>query len=353
MEPPPWSSRACGAKLRVVPFAHPHLLYGLLLLPLLALLFLASLLARRQRLARLLAPQRAREHGVRPLPLRRRLRGLVLFVSVGLLVAALARPQWGERVEEVHERGLDLMVCLDCSTSMLAEDLKPSRLARARHAVERLLGQLSGDRVGIVAFAGTAFPQCPLTVDYGAARMFLDLLDPSMFESQGTDLAAAVTTAVRALEKGGEGAHVILLLSDGEGHGSKVEEAIRAAKGAGIRVYTVGLGTPGGAPIPLRDAKGHLTGYKKDRRGEVVITRLVPDDLARLALETGGAYFQATPGDPEMGEVVAQMASLARAERATRLTVQHQERYLVFLLPALLLLLLDAAWPEGRREVRA
>ncbi len=338
-----------------MPFAHPHLLYGLGLLPLLALLFLASQQARRRRLARLITRERGEAFGVRSLPLRRRLRALVLLVSVGLLTGALARPQWGDKVEEVTSRGLDLMVCLDCSTSMLAEDLKPSRLARAKHAVARLLANLSGDRIGIVAFAGTAFPQCPLTIDYGAARMFLDLLDPSMFESQGTDLAGAVTTAVRALEKGGEGAHVILLLSDGEGHGGKVERAIEAAKGAGIRVYTVGMGTAGGAPIPLRGAGGTLAGYKKDRRGEVVITRLVPDDLARLAVETGGAYFQATPGDTEMGEVVAQMAGLARAERSAHLTVQRQERYLLFLLPALALLLLDAAWPEGkrRREVRA
>jgi len=336
-----------------MPFAHPHLLYGLALLPLLALLFFASHQARRRRLARLIEPGRGVAFGVRTLPLRRRLRGLILFVCLGLLIVALARPQWGDKVEEVTSRGLDLMVCLDCSTSMLAEDLKPSRLARAKHAVERLLAHLSGDRVGIVAFAGTAFPQCPLTVDYGAARMFLDLLDPTLFESQGTDLAAAVTTAIAALSKGGEGAHVILLLSDGEGHGAKVEEAIKAAKEAGIRVYTVGMGTPGGAPIPLRGERGRLGGYKKDRRGEVVITRLVPDDLARLAVETGGAYFQATPGDTEMGEVVAQMADLARAERAARLTVHRQERYLLLLLPALALLLLDAAWPEGRLEVRA
>jgi len=335
-----------------MPFEYPHLLYGLALLPLLALLFLASHQARRRRLARLITPERGAAFGVRPLPLRRRLRGLILFVCLGLLIAALARPQWGDKVEEVTSRGLDLMVCLDCSTSMLAEDLKPSRLARAKHAVERLLAKLSGDRIGIVAFAGTAFPQCPLTVDYGAARMFLDLLDPSMFESQGTDLAAAVTTAVEGLKKGGEGAHVILLLSDGEGHGSNLKRAIQAAKGAGIRVYTVGMGTPGGAPIPLRDADGKLAGYKKDRRGEVVLTRLVPDDLARLALETGGAYFQAAPGDTEMGEVVTQMAGLARAERSAHLAVHHQERYLVFVLPALLLLLLDGAWPEGKREAR-
>ena len=332
-----------------MPFAHPSLLYGLAVLPLLALLFLASLQARRRRLARLIEPGRGATFGVRPLPLRRRLRGLILFVCLGLLIGALARPQWGDKVEEVTSRGLDLMVCLDCSTSMLAEDLKPSRLARAKHAVERLLGSLAGDRVGIVAFAGTAFPQCPLTIDYGAARMFLDLLDPAMFESQGTDLAGAVETAITALKKGGEGAHVILLLSDGEGHGGDVDRAIKAAKAAGIRVYTVGMGTPGGAPIPLRGKGGTLAGYKKDRRGEVVITRLVPDDLARLAVESGGAYFQATPGDTEMEEVVAQMAGLARGERSARLTVHHQERYLVLVLPALLLLLLDAAWPEGKR----
>jgi len=331
-------------------FGNPQRLYGLALLALVALLLLASHQARRRRLARLIDVGRGAALGVVALPLRRRLRGFVLFVSLALLIVALARPQWGEQVEEVTLRGLDLLVCVDCSTSMLAEDLKPSRLARAKHAVERLLARLTGDRVGIVAFAGTAFLQCPLTVDYGAARMFLDLLDPAMFESQGTDLGNAITTALAALKTGGEGAHVILLLSDGEGHDGSVERAIAAAKGAGVRVYTVGMGTPGGAPIPLRGANNTLEGYKKDRRGAVILPRLVPDDLARLAVETGGAYFQATPGDPEMGEVVAQMADLARAERTARVTVQRQERYLLFLLPAFALLLLDAAWPEGRRR---
>ncbi len=332
-----------------MPFGHPQLLVGLAALPLAGLLFLAALYGRRRRLARLLHPERAARLAIDAAPLRSRVRALLLLAAAALTLAGLARPRWGERLEPLHARGLDLVACIDCSTSMLAEDLAPSRLARARHAVEALLPRLQGDRVGIVAFAGTAFPQCPLTVDYGAVRMFLDLLDPGLFTTQGTDLAAALTTAVGLLARGGEGERVVLLLSDGEAHGGRLEEAIGRAKAAGVRVFAVGMGSAQGAPIPLRDRAGRLRGYKKDRRGEVVVSRLQAAALERIARETGGAYLAARADGGEVEAIAGRLAGLARAEREARVAVRRRERFQLFLLPALALLLLEAAWPEGRR----
>ena len=332
-------------------FAHPTLLYGLVLLPLLALLFLATHQGRERRLRAVLEPRRAAAFGLRTLGLRRQFRGLTLWTALGLVIVALARPQWGEEVQEVTYRGLDLIVALDCSTSMLAEDLKPNRLARARHATQGLLNRLDGDRFGLVAFAGTAFLQCPLTVDYGAAKMFLDLVDTSLFKTQGTDLAAAVSTAIRGFGDERRGDRVLLFVSDGEGQADGLEPAIAAAKAAQVRVYTIGIGSPGGVPIPLRDAAGRLEGYKKDRRGEVVLTRLNEEGLARLALETGGTYFPARPGEAELEELVAAIGRLSRGEGRATLTLYRQERYAWFLVPALCLLACDAAWPVGRKAV--
>jgi Ca-activated chloride channel family protein len=315
-------------------FAHPTLLYGLILLPLLALLFFATHQGRQRRLRAVVEPRRAAAFGLRTLGLRRQFRGLALWTALGLAIVALARPQWGEEVQEVTYRGLDLIVALDCSTSMLAEDLKPNR-----------------DRFGLVAFAGTAFLQCPLTIDYGAAKMFLDLVDTSLFKTQGTDLAAAVTTAIRGFGDERRGDRVLLVVSDGEGQAEGLESAIAAAKAAQVRVYTIGIGSPNGVPIPIRDTNGRLEGYKKDRRGEVVLTRLNEEDLARLALETGGTYFPARPGEKELDELVAAIGKLSRGEGRATLTIHRQERYAWFLAPALILLAVDAAWPVGRRAV--
>lgn len=334
-------------------FAHPTLLYALLVLPALALGFLASHQARERRLRAVVEPRRAAAGGVHTLGLRRQFRGLALWVAVGLVIVALARPQWGEEVQEVTYHGLDLIVALDCSTSMLAEDLKPTRLARARHAIKGLLERLDGDRFGLVAFAGTAFLQCPLTVDYGAAKMFLDLVDTSLFKTQGTDLAAAVATAIRGFGDERRGDRVLLVVSDGEGQANGLEPAIAAAKAAEVRVFTIGIGSPGGVPIPLRDATGRLEGYKKDRRGGVVLTRLDEEGLARLALETGGTYYRARPGEGELEEVMAAIDKLSRGEGRATLTIHRQERYAWFLFPALLLLAIDAAWPVGRKPVEA
>jgi Ca-activated chloride channel family protein len=330
-------------------FVHPTLLYGLLLLPLLALLFFATHQGRLRRLQDVLEPRRAAADGLRTLGLRRQFRGLTLWAALGLVIVALARPQWGEEVREVTYRGLDLIVALDCSTSMLAEDLKPNRIARARHAVKGLLNRLDGDRFGLVAFAGTAFLQCPLTVDYGAAKMFLDLVDTTLFKTQGTDLAAAVTTAIRGFGEERRGDRVLIVVSDGEGQADGLESAIAAAKAAEVRVYTIGIGSPNGVPMPMRDPSGRLDGYKKDRRGEVVLTRLNEEGLARLALATGGTYFRAHPGEAELDELVATLGKLSRGEGRATLTIRRQERYAWFLAPALVLLAVDAAWPVGRK----
>ena len=270
--------------------------------------------------------------------------------GLALLALAVARPQCGTRTEITRRTGLDLAVVLDASRSMLARDVLPDRLARARLEVSSLLDGLGGDRVAIVAFAGEAFIQCPLTGDAQAARLFLRAVGPDAIPQQGTALANALLAAKEVLEAAEHGprTRVVLVVSDGEDQEGGVDEAARTLADAGIHVLALAVGTPAGAPIPLLDAGGNVAGYKKDRRGETVVTRLDLAALQALAARGNGEVFDVS--SPERG-VAALRAALDRMERSElegRAEVAWEDRYPLAAFPALLLLLAALLVPEAR-----
>ena len=277
----------------------------------------------------------------------------------GLAVAALAlfslgllRPQIGEREVSVTRRGIDVIVAVDASRSMHARDVLPSRLERAKLELASFIDRLAGDRVGLVAFAGEAFVQCPLTHDYAAAKLFLRAIDPEAIPSQGTAIASALRTAKEMFEAAADGAksRVVLLLSDGEDHSGQVEAATRSLAEAGIRVYALGIGSAAGSPIPILDSEGRVVSYRKDRQGRTVISRLEDRQLQAIAEATGGRYFLADGGDLGMGAIAAELARLEKSEREGRLAMQWEEAYHLLLAPALALLFLAAFVSEGRRR---
>ncbi|HKN46643.1 MAG TPA: VWA domain-containing protein, partial [Candidatus Polarisedimenticolia bacterium] len=233
-------------------FAAPQYLWALLALPILLALFVLAFRRRRRalevfgdlRLVRRLSPTSSTE--------RRVIKAALVVASALFLVLALARPQWGARLETVSRRGVDVIVAVDTSLSMLTEDVKPNRLAQARAAVASLLDMLQGDRVGLVAFSGTAYVACPLTLDYGAASMFVDVLDPDLLPVPGTAVAESIRAALRAFHSNERRNKVLIMMTDGEDHEGDVQAAARAAADEGITIYTVGVGTPNGEPIPLR-----------------------------------------------------------------------------------------------------
>ncbi|NIP79130.1 MAG: VWA domain-containing protein, partial [Actinobacteria bacterium] len=213
-------------------------------------------------------------------------------VALGLLALALARPQFGSRVETVRSVGQDIVVALDLSRSMLAEDVAPNRLERARLAILRLVRGLDGDRIGLVAFAADAFVQSPLTIDYGAAAMFLDAMHPDLMPVQGTDLGAALRVSLDALEAGDRDARVVVLVTDGEDHEDAFAEELRRAVEAGVQVYLVGVGATDGAPIPVYGDDGTRQGFFRDEAGNVVTTRLVEETFQRIVREAGADYVR-------------------------------------------------------------
>lgn len=276
--------------------------------------------------------------------------GILVLKGIALLSIAAAQPQCGTHTVQAKRFGMDVVIALDASNSMLARDVKPSRIERAKLELGELIDRMGGDRVGIVAFAGTAFIQCPLTNDAAAAKLFLRAIDPQALPQQGTALAEALDVSGRLLEGGDRGAagRAIVLITDGEDHeGAAIEKAKALAK-EGVRVFTVGIGSVSGEPIPVVDKKGKVVGYKKDKQGNTVMTRLNEQILVEIAEAADGRYVHSNAGDLGIGEIHAELERMDKAEFETRHTVQYDERFPLFAGLGLLLVCLGTLTGEGR-----
>ncbi len=338
-------------------FGSPHWLW---LLPFLAAglgFLLWEIRQRRKRLSLFAAPSvwKVIVPELSWVALRRKVILSALALMLG--VVALARPQWGRHEETVQVTGLDVMIALDLSSSMEVEDVVPSRLKKAKHLVRTLLDRLDGDRVGVVAFAGSTYVACPLTTDLDYAYETIDVMTPKMVVNQGTDVGLALETAVKALERGAEEpgkresmptqSKVVILISDGEDHEKHLEDGARLIKEAGAKLYVFGVGTQKGGPIPLRDDRGQLEGYKKSG-GSPVISSFDPDALTRLASLAGGRYWNVTVGEAEVDDLLQDMGALSRGDYAERKVVTYQDRYQWPLALALILLLVEISLPARR-----
>ncbi|MBI3184607.1 MAG: VWA domain-containing protein [Myxococcales bacterium] len=276
--------------------------------------------------------------------------GVLYGLGLLLFAFALAQPQCGSHSELAKRRGIDVVVALDASNSMLARDVQPSRLERAKLELTTLLDQLKGDRVGIVAFAGDAFIQCPLTSDYGAAKMFLRAIEPDAMPQGGTNIGAALLLSKQVLENaGGAKDKVVVLISDGEDLTGEVSEGVEALGDAGVKVLAVGIGSEQGEPIPLLNKRGEMVGYKKDASGTTVLTRLDRAGLTAIAEATGGELFH-EPRSVAMGQVVAIIDRMQKSELESRLTVRYAEGYQPFLAVGLSLLAAGMLVRTSRRR---
>ena len=276
-------------------------------------------------------------------------KGSLLGLGLFFLFVAAAGPQCGERTELVKRTGIDLVVALDASNSMLARDVKPSRIERAKLEVTALLDRLNGDRVGLVVFAGDAFIQCPLTTDYSAARLFLRAVAPVSMATQGTAIADALYEAREVLEGGGRGeaGKAVLLITDGEDHRGDAIAAASALADAGIRIFAVAVGGAEGEPIPVLDREGNLTGYKKDKEGRTVLTRTDAAGLRDLTARGNGLLLTASGADLGVLKFLPELEKIQKGEIESRLSVQYDDKYAWFAWPAFALLCAAAALGEG------
>ena len=322
------------------------LLFGVLLLA----LFMFWTLARKKRLLS--------RFGDLPLIMknaphisfgRQRTKAILLVLAMIFLCGTIARLQFGTHLEMVKREGLDIVIALDVSNSMLAQDIKPSRLERAKQEIRSIIGRLTGDRIGLVPFAGDAFVQCPLTIDYPSAVMLLDAVDNTSVSRQGTNLSEAIETSSKCFDQKERQHKVLLLLTDGEDHQGGAIEAAEAARKEGVKIYTVGIGSPAGEPIPMLDRTGNKVGYRKDENGDVIVSKLDEEALQKIALATGGKYYNATPSEMELDRIFGEISKLEKKEQEGTLVTRYDDRYQWPLLFALVLLVLEFFLPERKK----
>jgi Ca-activated chloride channel homolog len=330
-------------------FARSEYLNFLWIIPALGLFFYYSSRIRRKRLEKFIgSPLRARLSWEFSRP-KAILRSLLLIGFFAFAILAIARPQWGARLETVHRHGVDIIAALDISYSMNAEDVAPNRLEKAKSEIRSLLEKSEGDRIGLVNFSGAATIQCPLTLDQGAVNLFLDVANAGMLPEPGTSLASAIETATSAFVAKERKYKVLILFTDGEDLEGQVNKAIEKAKDAGVIIYTVGIGTPQGNPIPIRDAKGDIVEYRKDPSGQIVTSSLDERSLAEIANQTGGRYFRATPSGSEIAALYKDITGLEKKELESRLQQNFEDRFQYPLALAIAFLAAEC-WLSERRK---
>ncbi len=339
-------------------FVSPHWLWLIALLPLVYLTLLWSEKKKRLLLSQFVS-QSLWMNLIPALDSNARIRkARVGLLAFAFILIALARPQYGTHDEVVKVAGLDLMLVFDVSNSMNVEDVVPSRHKKAQHFIQTLMDRLEGDRVGLVAFAGSSALVSPLTTDLDYLKERVLSTGPDSIQGQGTDIGAGLETAVRALERGGEGiqspegndsaSHGIIVISDGEDHEGHADEVAKLIRKKGIRLYVLGVGTAQGGPIPVKDENGRTQGYKRDRSGQPIISNFHSEVLSDLASEAGGKYWTISNSESEINDLYQDLKSLNRSEISERRFTIYEERYQVPLLIAIVLIFIELTLPARK-----
>ncbi|PJC48253.1 MAG: hypothetical protein CO035_04490 [Candidatus Omnitrophica bacterium CG_4_9_14_0_2_um_filter_42_8] len=319
----------------------PVYLNFLLFIPALAVFFIFIGIQRRKKIERFGDASLVEKLSFSKSHARGNLRKVLIVIVLSFLILALARPQIGAKLTMAKRYGVDILVAVDTSSSMLAQDIKPNRMEKAKLEISSFIDKFKGDRVGILTFAGDSFMQCPLTLDYGAAKMFLSVIEPGIMPKPGTAIGEAISSAVKGFSKKERKYKVMVLLTDGEDHDTNPIGAANEAKKDGIIIYTIGIGTKKGEPIPIIDQAGNISGYKKDKRGEVVMTRLGEETLRKIAMITGGKYYHATAGEFELDKIYDDIARMEKKELSDRLFTEYEDRFQSFLGIAFILLCIE------------
>jgi len=327
----------------MIQFTHTKILLFLLLLPALALFFYIGRAIVKRKLRKYAAESLHEKLIPDASPFRYGLKFYLSLLILALVIIALAGPRIGSKLKEVEKRGREIIIALDVSNSMLAEDIAPNRLAMAKQSVSRLIDKLEDDKVGLIIFAGDAYTQIPLTNDYSSAKMFLESVNTDMVSKQGTNIAAAIDLALRSFSpvselQSSEKSRAIIIITDGEDHEQGAFEAAEKAKEIGVAIHAVGLGNPSGVPVPL------FTGskdFRKDRQGNVVVSKLDEKTLRRLTEISGGIYIHSGTSITGLFTLMEKLDELDKQEFNAKVFAEYDERFQYFVGIAILLVLLD------------
>lgn len=331
-------------------WASLEIIWSLILVPILIILFVKAETSRSKALSIFGDAELLERMSIGLSKTRRKWKAILVLTAITLAIIASLRPQFGVGLKEMRTSGRDILFVIDVSKSMLAQDIAPSRLQSAKSAIKGLLDKAIGDKVGLVIFAGEAFLQCPLTVDYSAMKLILDAVNVDSVPLPGTNIADAIQEGMKAFSKAQSASKIMVLITDGEDHSGKAIDSAKEAAKQNIRIYTIGIGNPSGAPIPIRDEKnGNLT-YKKDEQGNTIMSALDETTLQKIALETNGKYFFAG-SQLDFHKVYEQIAgNKGGTSKEEKFYTHYEDKFQWLLLPAILLLLIDAFIDERKKE---
>ena len=333
----------------ILRFENPQYLYWLLIIPVLVAIYVLMRFWSRKQFERF-ANIKLRHYLVPMFSSARSNTKFVLFnLIIALLIIGAANLQSGSKMEKVKREGIDLFLCVDISNSMHAEDIAPNRLERSKQAINKLISKLGGDRVGIIVFAGNAYVQLPITTDYAAAKMFLSTVDTDLIPTQGTEVGRAIELAIKSFGES-ESNKAIIIISDGEDHenGDAVKAAQEAAK-RNIKVYTIGMGLDEGAPIPIYNQYGKKTGYKKDKEGNIIITKLDDNMLRQIAEIGDGIYVRASNSNVGLDKIYEDINKATKSEIEAKVFTDYDDQFQWFVGAAIILLIIEILLSSGKR----
>lgn len=319
---------------------NPKYFYLLALIPILVVLFLFNLVWKRKKQAQFSDLELFKKLSPEKSTFKPVLKIVVLSLAFACLVIALVNPKMGTKMETVKRQGIDIVFAVDISKSMLAEDIAPNRLEKTKQLVSQIINELGNDRVGIVGYAGSAYPVLPMTTDYGIAKMYLQSMNTDMVSSQGTAINDALKLSVDYFDIK-ETSKLIILVSDGEDHGVGADEAIAMAKDKNVRIFSIGMGTEKGAMIPIKDNRGNIISYKKDQNGDNVITKMYPETLKSISDKTKAKYINGSNTKEVVDEVKKQLDKIEKTEFESQQIADFESQYQWFLGLGFLLLLVD------------
>lgn len=329
-------------------FTSPEFFYLLLLYPVLIAVFIIFWQVRAKKVSRFIdTPLLSKLSPTGSLHLYT-WKSILFLVFFLFAIVALARPRFGMKMEMAERKGVDIMIALDISKSMEADDISPSRIKKAKHEIDKFIDLIKGDRIGLIVFAGNSYVQCPLTLDYAAARMFTDAVDTEWLQVQGTNLTDAINQARESFQEESKKYKVLIIISDGENHEGDPVKAAKKAADQGIRIFTVGVGSEKGVPIPVKQGRSGVT-YKKDSQGNIVQTRLKPLILEQIAEKGNGEYIHAGI-NLDLNETYKKIEKMEEKNLGKEKLNLYKERYQLFLLLALIIIITEFFIPSGIRR---
>lgn len=334
----------------MIRFENIEYFYAFAVIPLLLIVYILYRISRRRRLKRIGDPQLVNLLIPDTSNHKAGLKFTIMMLALAMLIIGMANPQIGTSLEEVKREGIEVIIAVDVSNSMLAEDVRPNRLERAKRSINRLLDNLAEDKIGIIIFAGKSFLQLPLTTDFAAARLITSTISTDMAGTQGTAIGSAIDLAVESFSQDISKSKVLIVMTDGENHEDDAVSAAKRAKEQNVVLYTIGVGNPEGAPIPVYQ-NGRITGYMKDRSGENIFTRLDPAILQEIALETGGEFFRSDIGtDVELNELVNRVSKMDKQEFESKVFTNYEDRFQIFIALAMIFLMLELIFSDKKNK---